>query len=147
MTTSEVTIRPANELDLGDIAGIDEKISGRYRPEFWEGRLTYYLRRDPEASVVAESGGRVVGFMLGEVRGGEFGLDGTTGWVEVLGVDPDHRGGGVGRRMAEAMLGRFRVQGATSVRTLVEESMDGIAGFFQSLGFKPASQTPLVLNF
>jgi ribosomal protein S18 acetylase RimI-like enzyme len=147
MSTTQVNIRPANELDLDDIVSIDEKISGKYRPDFWEGRLTYYLRRDPEASVVAESGGRVVGFMLGEIRGGEFGLDASTAWVEVLGVDPDHRGGGVGRKMAEAMLARFRVQGATSVRTLVEEGMDGIAGFFRSLGFEPATQKPLVLTF
>ena len=147
MSATAVTIRPANELDLADIVGIDEKISGRYRPDFWEGRLTYYLRRDPEASVVAEAGGRLVGFMLGEVRGGEFGLDDSTGWVEVLGVDPAERGGGVGRKMAEAMLARFRVQGATSVRTLVEESMEGIASFFHSLGFEPAAQKPLVLKF
>lgn len=147
MTTTELTIRPANELDLDAIVAIDEKISGRYRPDFWEGRLTYYLRRDPEASVVAEAGDQVVGFMLGEVRGGEFGLDDSTGWIEVLGVDPGYRGGGAGRRMAEAMLAHFRVQGATSVRTLVEESMEGIAGFFASLGFRPASQKPLVLSF
>ena len=30
--------------------------AGRYRPDFWEQRVGYYLRRDPEASQVAEVG-------------------------------------------------------------------------------------------
>jgi ribosomal protein S18 acetylase RimI-like enzyme len=135
-------IRPLDELDIDAIVAIDERISGRYRPEVWERRIGYYLRRDPEASVVAESGGKVVGFMLGEVRSGEFGLEEPTGWIEVLGVDPGARGQAIGRRMAEAMLAHFKSQGATSVRTLVDEEMAEIAGFFTSLGFAPSSLRP-----
>lgn len=137
-----VRIRPADELDIDAIVAIDEKISGQYRPEVWERRIGYYLRRDPDSSVVAESGGKVVGFMLGEVRSGEFGLEEPTGWIEVLGVDPGQRGQAIGRRMAEAMLAHFKSQGATSVRTLVDEEMGEIAGFFTSLGFAPSSLRP-----
>ena len=136
------SVRPVNETDLGDIVRIDEKISGEYRPHVWEDRILYYLRRDPDSSVVAESGGRVIGFMLGEVRSGEFGLEEPTGWIEVLGVDPDARGGGVGRSLAEAMLRHFKVKGATRVRTLVDENMDGIASFFRSMGFEPSRVMP-----
>ena len=137
-------IRPLDELDIDAIVGIDEKIGGRYRPEVWDRRIGYYLRRDPEASVVAEVGGRVIGFMLGEVRSGEFGLEEPTGWIEVLGVDPAHRGKAVGRLMAEAMLEHFRRQGATSVRTFVDEEMAGLGSFFGSLGFEPATLRPFV---
>lgn len=142
--TPDVRIRSADELDLEAITAIDEKIGGEYRPEVWERRLSYYLRRDPEASVVAEAGGKVVGFMLGELRSGEFGLDEPTGWVEVLGVDPDFRGRALGRRLAEAMLGYFRRQGATSVRTLVDEERSDIRGFFTSLGFEAGALRPFV---
>ena len=77
------------DTDLGGIIAIDEKIGGEPTgPDVWESRLSYYTRRDPEASVVAEVDGTVVGFMLGEVRSGEFGLEEPTGWIEVLGVDP-----------------------------------------------------------
>lgn len=141
-TASALWIRPVDELDIDAIVGIDEKIGGRYRPEVWERRIGYYLRRDPEASVVAEVEGEVVGFMLGEVRSGEFGLEEPTGWIEVLGVDPDHRGQAIGRRLAEAMLAYFKSQGATSVRTLVDEEMGEIAGFFTSLGFAPSTLRP-----
>ncbi len=143
-TESEIRVRPLDELDISAIVAIDEKISGRYRPEVWERRIGYYIRRDPDAPVVAEADGEVVGFMLGEVRSGEFGLEEPTGWIEVLGVDPGHRGRSIGRRMAEAMLEHFRGQGARSVRTLVDEEMGELHGFFTSLGFEPATLRPFV---
>lgn len=139
-----VSVRPMDTVDIGAVVQIDENIGGTYRPEVWEGRIGYYLRRDPDAVLVAEVDGEVVGFMLGEVRSGEFGLEDATGWIEVLGVDPEYRGQAIGRRLAEAMLDHFRLRGATSVRTLVDEDMEGIASFFASLGFQPEPLKPLV---
>ncbi len=143
-TATQARIRPLDELDISAVVAIDEKISGRYRPEVWERRIGYYIRRDPEASLVAEVGGQVVGFMLGEVRSGEFGLEEPTGWIEVLGVDPDYQGRAIGRLLAESMLQHFRLSGATTVRTLVDEEMTQISGFFSSLGFRPSSLRPFV---
>lgn len=144
MTKSEVRIRALEDADIGDITALDEKLMGEYRPEVWERRLGYYLRRDPESSTVAEADGRVVGFMLGEVRSGEFGLEEPTGWIEVLGVDPDYRGNAIGRRLAERVLASFKALGAKSVRTLVDEEMAGIGDFFTALGFQAASLRPFI---
>src|SRR4028118_2415257 len=136
-TTTQIRIRPLDEMDISAIVGIDEKIGGAYRPGVWDRRIGYDMRRDPEASVVAEVDGRVVGFMLGEVRSGEFGLEEPTGWIEVLGVDPEHRGRALGRQMAEALLQHFRERGAHSVRTLVDEQSEELRSFFSSAGFEP----------
>ena len=141
-SAQEVRIRPLDELDITPIVGIDEKISGRYRPEVWERRIGYHLRRDPDSCVVAEVDGKVVGFMLGEIRSFEFGLEEPTGWIEVLGVDPRQQGKALGRRMAEAILEHFRDQGAHGVRTLVDEGRDDIRSFFESLGFEPSGLRP-----
>ena len=136
---SDVEIRPLDELDIGDVVDIDERIGGEYRPEVWEARAGYYLRRDPDGCLAAEADGKVVGFMLGEVRSGEFGLEEPTGWIEVLGVDPDYRGRAIGRRLGEAMLDHFRERGASTVRTLVDEEREGLASYFASLGFEPST--------
>ena len=135
---SDVRIRALTELDLDGITRIDEKITGRYRPEVWEQRVVYYVRRDPDAPKVAERDGRVVGFMLGEVRGGEFGLEEPTGWIEFFGVDPAARGGGIGRRLVDALLDHFRSRGAHVARTVVATRDEEIASFLKANGFVAA---------
>lgn len=144
MREVEVRIRALEDTDIGDITTLDERLAGAYRPDVWERRIGYYLRRDPETSTVAEADGKVVGFMLGEVRSGEFGLEEPTGWIEVLGVDPDYRGNAIGRRLAERVLASFDSLGAKTVRTLVDEEMTGIGEFFAALGFEAATLRPFV---
>ena len=139
-------VRPLDELDIGSIVKIDERITGIYRPEVWEQRVAYYLRRDPESSRVAELDGKVVGFMLGDVRAGEFGLEEPSGWIERFGIDPDFRGREIGRRLFEAILRHFRGCGAGAVRTLVDDRDAAVAGFLGALGFQPSSLKALELQ-
>lgn len=136
--SGEITLRPVSELDIEPVCAIDEQISGKDRPGEWERRISYYIRRDPELSLVAVEGTRVVGFMLGEVRAGEFGLEEPAGWIEVLGVDPKCQGRSVGKKLLEGMLKGFKARGCKAVRTLVNETgQKELLGFFESGGFKP----------
>jgi ribosomal protein S18 acetylase RimI-like enzyme len=135
---AEARVRPLDELDIDAITRIDERISGIYRPDFWEQRVVYYLRRDPEASQVCVMDGKVVGFMLGQTRSGEFGIEEVSGWVERFGIDPDCRGRDLGRRLYEAMTRHFRAAGASTVRTLVDRKDTSVAGFLEALGFAPS---------
>ena len=141
--TSAVRIRPLDELDLSGIVRIDEKITGIYRPDIWEQRVMFYTRRDPGASQVAEIDGKVVGFMLGDCRAGEFGLEQPSGWIERFGIDPDHRGRDLGRKLFEAACAHFRAQGATSVRTLVDKNDTAVTGFLKAIGFGDSPLTAL----
>ena len=144
MSESPVHVRPLSELDLDGIVRIAERTRHRYQPDLWEDRVTYYLRRDPEGSMVAELDGAVVGFMLADVRAGEFGIEEPTGWIEVLGVDPDQAGHGVGRALAEAILEHYRASGVRRVRTMVDQSMPDVEAFFQRLGFELDTLRPFV---
>ena len=139
----DVVIRPMTELDIEGITRIDERITRQYRPDVWERRVGYYLRRDADSSQVAEIAGRVAGFMMGEVRGGEFGLDEPTGWIEFFGVDPDVRGRDLGRKLIDALLAHFRAQGAHIARTMVATRDEDIAGFLKAMQFTPAPLTAL----
>ena len=139
-----VNVRSLSEVDLGDIVRIAEATRGAYQPDLWEDRVAYYLRRDPDGSVVAEADGRVVGFMLGDVRAGEFGIEEPSGWIEVIGVDPEFGGRGVGRALADEMLGRYRARGVRRVRTMVDSAMPEVEAFFTRLGFVPDSLRPFV---
>ena len=139
----DVVIRPMTELDIEGITRIDERITRQYRPDVWERRVGYYLRRDADSSQVAQVAGAVAGFMMGEVRGGEFGLDEPTGWIEFFGVDPDVRGRDLGRKLIDALLAHFRAQGAHIARTMVATRNQDIAGFLNAMHFTPAPLTAL----
>jgi ribosomal protein S18 acetylase RimI-like enzyme len=143
---AQTRIRPLDELDIGSIVKIDERMTGVYRPEVWERRVAYYLRRDPDASQVAEVGGKVVGFLLGDVRAGEFGIEEPSGWIERFGIDPDHRGRDLGKQMFEAICRHFREAGATTVRTLVDRRDPAVAGFLKAVGFAPSALEALELR-
>lgn len=138
-TAQEIRIRPLSELDITRIVAIDERLTGVYRPDVWERRVGYYLRRDPESCPVAEIGGKVVGFMFSDVRGGEFGLEETTGWIERFGVDPDYQGRSIGRRLFEAVQGEMAGRDVTMIRTLVDKKDSDLASFLRAVGFQDAA--------
>ncbi len=131
-------VRALDELDLGDITRIDERITGIYRPELWEERVGYYLRRDPDSSQVVEADGRVVGFMMGDVRTGEFGIEEPSGWIERVGLDPDFRGRDLGKALFDAVVSHFRASGVGTIYTLVDAKDEGVAGFMKAMGFSPS---------
>jgi ribosomal protein S18 acetylase RimI-like enzyme len=134
----QVRIRPLSELDISRVTQIDERLTGVYRPEVWERRVGYYIRRDAEACPVAEVEGKVVGFMFSDLRGGEFGLEDVSGWIERFGVDPDYQGRSIGRRLFETALAHLRERGATVLRTLVDENDMDLASFLRAVGFRNA---------
>jgi ribosomal protein S18 acetylase RimI-like enzyme len=137
-SAEEIRIRPLSELDISRIVSIDERLTGLYRPDVWESRVGYYLRRDPEGCPVAEHKGSVVGFMFSDVRGGEFGLEETTGWIERFGVDPDFQGRSIGRRLFEAVLENMARRDVAVIRTLVDKKDSDLASFLRAVGFDNA---------
>jgi ribosomal protein S18 acetylase RimI-like enzyme len=137
----QVRIRPLSEIDISRVIAIDERLTGVYRPEVWERRVGYYIRRDADGCPVAEVDGKVVGFMFTDLRGGEFGLEEVSGWIERFGVDPDYQGRSIGRRLFEAAQAHLTSRGATVLRTLVEQKDQDLASFLRAVGFR---NSPLV---
>jgi len=143
---SDIRIRPLSELDISRIVSIDERLTGVYRPEVWERRVGYYLRRDPESCPVAEFEGKLVGFMFSDVRGGEFGLEETTGWIERFGVDPDYQGRSIRRRLFDAVKSHMVRNEVVTIRTLVDKNDSDLAAFLRAVGFDNASLQALELR-
>jgi len=122
-------IRPAQAPDLAAISALDARLTGSNKPDYWQEMLA------PERHfLVAETGkGGLAGFIAGEVRAWEFGQP-PAGWVFAIQVDPKTRLKGVGSALFEALAGRFRQQGVTRVRTLVERKDHLILSFFRAQG-------------
>ncbi|MFQ6069713.1 MAG: GNAT family N-acetyltransferase [Candidatus Aminicenantales bacterium] len=147
---SETSVRMLGIVDLEDILRIEEKIEkGRNieseeRLSYLRETATYHLQHgDPMMNLGAEIDGKLIGFVFAEIRLWEFGRAEKTGWIKVLGVDPDYQGSGVGRKLGESLLENFRRRKVKKVRTLVDWYEGSLISYFKSLGFDILNMIPL----
>lgn len=136
--------------DIDEILKIEEKLEKeRVRPSaermenFKEAALYHLDQGDPLMNLGAEIDGRLVGFIFAETRLWEFGRGEKTGWIKVLGVDPEYQGRGIGRKLGETLLGHFRRKNIEKVRTLVDWFEGDLISYFKSLGFDILNMIPL----
>ena len=135
-------VRSAAAGDLPQVIAIDARATGLPKPEYWAGILRRYGRGARSRFLVAEKDGRIVGYIVGEVRDWEFGSP-PCGWVFGIGVPAEQREAGVATRLLEAITRAFRRQGVTTVRTLIARDNRLVLAFFRSQGLMAAPVIPL----
>ena len=142
-----VTVRPVKRADLDQVIDIDATVTGLEKRKYWASVYRRYGNgQHPEQQfLVAVAQGRVVGFVIGEVRDWEFGSP-PCGWVFAIDVDPRARLGGVGTRLLGAISAGFRRIGVTKLRTLLARDNTLILSFFRSQGMMAAPFIPLELD-
>lgn len=137
MTRENVLIRPVELSDLDALVRIDEKLSGQTRKGYWQRRLEIAAFRPPWMSLVAETDGRLAGFLFGWVSESEFGIAEPTGWVDMIGVDPPYRGRGIGHALLQRFLDSGReLRSISKVATLIDLAQADVREFFTRLGFR-----------
>jgi GNAT superfamily N-acetyltransferase/biotin operon repressor len=136
--------------DLDDILAIEKKIEEEYdlktpdRMKFLRETALYHLQQgDPLLNLGADVDGVLRGFILAETRLWEFGRGEKTGWIKVLGVDPEYQSTGLGRKLGQTLLDHFNRVHVRKVRTLVDWYEGNLISYFRSLGFEFLSMIPL----
>jgi GNAT superfamily N-acetyltransferase len=137
MSRQDVLIRAVEPSDLDTLVRIDEKLSGHTRKDYWQRRLEIAALRPPWMSLVAETDGRMAGFLFGWVSESEFGIAEPTGWVDLIGVDPPYRGRGIGHALLQRFLDSGReLRSIGKVATLIDLAQADVREFFTRLGFR-----------
>jgi len=131
---SGVNIRPMTVDDVGAIVEIDLKVIGKSRPDYWK-KMVPENPQYPFLSLVAEFEGKVIGFVLGEVSGWEFGVPDTIGWLSIIGVDPDHQHKGVARRLSQEFVKNLKAMNVGVIYTLVNWNDWDLLKFYKAMGF------------
>jgi ribosomal protein S18 acetylase RimI-like enzyme len=148
MDRTAITIRPVELTDLGDIVRIDEKLSGHAGKDYWQTRLEIAALRPPWMSLVAETDGRLVGFLFGWIGESEFGIAEKTGWIDLIGIDARYRGLGVGRALVDRFVTSGRELRALSrVATLIDLAQTDVREFFLRLGLRHGPMVQMETRF
>jgi len=141
-----VKIRALRSEDLDAIVQIDERVLGEYRRNYWERKLELMNKKFSQVSLVAEIEGKVVGFILGDVSGWEFGVPETIGWIETIGVDPDYQKKGLATAMAHELINNLKTAGVKTIYTLVSWNDWDLLQFFHTMGFTRGDMINLELK-
>jgi GNAT superfamily N-acetyltransferase len=137
MSRTAASIRPVEGSDLEAIVRIDETLTGQTRKDYWQTHLEIAALRPPWMSLVAETDGRVVGFLFGWVGESEFGIAGKTGWIDLIGVHPAYRGQGVARGLVERFIQSGReLRAINKIATLIDMTQTDVRDFFLRLGLR-----------
>ncbi|WP_169986536.1 MULTISPECIES: GNAT family N-acetyltransferase [unclassified Microbispora] len=93
-------------------------------------KVVALIERDPEALLIAEIGGRMVGTLIA-------GWDGWRAHLYRLAVDPAHRRMGIGSRLIRAAEERFREFGAFRADAMVLHDNDLAHHAWTAAGYAP----------
>jgi ribosomal protein S18 acetylase RimI-like enzyme len=139
-----VVIRNLKPEDCSRLVAIDEKLTGRSRRLWYEGKLKRALEEsDLQVSLGAESDGRLVGAMIAAVHFGEFGLPEPLAVLDTVLVDPAFERRGIARALFEQLILNLNALRIERVRTEVAWDDHELASFFGTMGFRPVPRLVL----
>lgn len=146
MEPEGVKIRVLDYKDLDDIVEIERLILGKDRKDYWLMKIELSEERSPMASLVAEVNGKVIGFIIGEVAGWEYGVPDTVAWIDTIGVHPDYQKRGIATLLFNRLLQNLRKVGITTIYTFVEWKSWDLLRFFAKMGFEKGDMIHLCLR-
>lgn len=136
-----IPIRSLVQSDLDAVLSIDREITGYSRQGYLRRRVRDALEgSDVRIALVAEQDGRVVGFLLGAVYYGEFGLPEPAAVLDTIGVEAAYAGRGVGGALVEKLLANLRALGIERIKTEVDWKQFDLLRFLAAQGFQPAAR-------
>lgn len=144
---AELSVRAVRHADLPEVIALDATVTGLHKADYWQRVYRRYgvAGQGLRHFLVAVSGKRVVGFVIGEVRDWEFGSP-PCGWVFAIDIDPLARQKGVGTQLLAAMRERFERVGVTTLRTMLASDNTLLLSFFRSQGMTAGRLIPLELK-
>ena len=141
MNSSAIKIRLMKADDFNAVIRIDEKVLKTSRLKYYELKFDKLFKSKefiPTSLVAENDNGAVVGFVMGELYMGEYGItqDGAT--IDTIGVDPDYRHRGIGEKLINEFINHLRNLDVKKVNTLVDKNDSKLIKFFNANQFSTA---------
>jgi ribosomal protein S18 acetylase RimI-like enzyme len=149
MNERAIKIRLMEADDFDAVVGIDEKVLKVSRPEYYELKFEkLFESKDylPASLVAEEEDGTVVGFVMGELYMGEYGILQEGATLDTIGVDPDYQHRGIGEQLINEFVDHLKKVGVQKINTLVGWNDCKLINFFSTNQFSPSKTINLERN-
>ncbi|WP_319404618.1 GNAT family N-acetyltransferase [uncultured Desulfosarcina sp.] len=141
MNESTIKIRLMKADDFDAVVGIDEKVLKTSRPEYYEMKFEKLFKSQdylPTSLVAEDAVGTVVGFVMGVLYVGEYGIFKEEASLDTIGVDPGCQHKGIGEQLINEFMDHLRKLGVRKVNTLVDWNDSKLIQFFSANHFNPS---------
>ena len=150
MKTDEYAVREMTRDDLPRVNAIDSLLFGEARLPTWPFSFeAYWAEYRPDIRLVAESSGRVIGFIVGTVVVEEHSYSvlnlrhaanrpprySQVGWIDMVGVHPEYQHAGIGRGLVDAFSQECKRLNV-AVKGIAGEHDLRLRHFLEAAGFK-----------
>ena len=146
MTETEFNIRLMKADDFDAVVAIDQKVLEVSRPEYYEMKFEkLFESRDylPTSLVAETEGGTVVGFVMGVLFMGEYGIFEEEATLDTIGVDPEFQHKSIGKLLINEFIEHLKTLGVRKINTLVDGNDTRLTRFFSTNQFYPSKSINL----
>jgi len=126
--------------DFNAVVRIDEKITRSTRREYYRVKFEELVQstdRIPTSLVAENENGMVIGFVMGNLFIGEYGLS-QEATLDTIGVDPDYQHKRIGQLLISEFIDHLMGLGVQRVNTLVDSNDSRMTSFFRANQFGPS---------
>jgi len=135
--------------DFDAVVGIDEKVLKASRPEYYKLKFEkLFESKDyvPVSLVAEDENAMLVGFVMGELYLGEYGISQEGATLDTIGVDPDCQQKGIGEQLINEFTDHLKNIGVQKLNTLVSWNDSKLIKFFSKNQFIPSKTINLDRN-
>jgi ribosomal protein S18 acetylase RimI-like enzyme len=135
--------------DFNAVVGIDEKVLKNSRLEYYKIKFEKFVESKdylPASLVAVKEDGTVVGFVMGEIFIGEYGIFQEEATLDTIGVDPSYQHRGIGEQLLNEFVDHLRSLRVQKINTLVNWNDSRLIHFFSANKFSPSKTINLERN-
>jgi ribosomal protein S18 acetylase RimI-like enzyme len=133
-------IRLMKSDDFDAVVKLDEKVVKVSRADYYRMKFEELIQsadRIPASLLVEQEDGKVLGFAMGAIYIGEYGIS-KEATLEAIVVDPDSRNKGVGKLLIDEFVDHMSSLGVRKISTLVNSADSDLMHFFTANRFTPS---------
>ena len=145
---SKLSIRVMRREDVDAIVEIDERVLGERRPDYYERKCDAALDVSSQmvTSLVAVYEQKIIGFIMGNVYLGEFGIPEATASLDTIGVHPEYQKQGVAVELIRQFISNLKKAQVEYIYGLVNWNDWDMLKFLEKSGFVPSKAVKLELQ-